>query len=909
MEFFVILGFLLFIGAVMGWTNFFKIRGLEEQLRKLKNELESLQKTQSKDADIFAELRKDEAEIEANRLRVSKSDEIAEPTFESPESSEEPVTEPLSESNSQPDTDSEPQPEQTKQPKDEDDWQPNPVIAVDYVEVFYQKFKENWMLWIGGLSISLAVIFLARYAIQHGMFGPTARIISGILTGISLHIAAEYLRRKLNQNHPTFAMLAAGGSIGLFATLLAALHFYNMFSPMVIFIVLAIVALVTIWLSLVHGPILAAVGMLGAYVLPLLVSTGSGNINVALLYSLIITSSVLILLGQVKQTWLWYGMVTGSLMWWLFSLDYNAADVSRQWYLALLAYLYMSVVKQDWTLAKSPSLEGDLNWRELVNPSIKRADKLPILTSYALVVAGLISFADTGVTLSGIPTWIPLAVVMLFVARNNALMTLHVWLLAIGLVSTLLVLNLSSHSEMLINPISELYQSNFLTNIVLFVIIFSGFGLRNALNGQQVTGWPALTLLSPLFALVLSYLVVPSLLSNNFWTLTAMLFGAVYIFLGSTSKARNWLTDWQIWFYLCGHFAYSFAATVFFAEGTLTLALALQTISLAIIIKRYDILQLSWLIKVVTTVTVIRLSANPWLLDYSTEVHWTLWTYGGSFLAILYASFVMAESKKLRMWLEGAAMHLFVLTLWVELRYFLYDGAAFSNEFTFTEASLLIVLSGALSLVYYHRASLSDHTKSLYQYYSYFLMTVSIGMYALILIETLTNSASVRDNIGSTPIFNMMLITYGFPALLSLLAMKYYEPKFKAYFEYLSALTTFVFINLEIRHLWQGNLNLNNATSNGEFYTYSIVWLLAALAVIFVSTYKLGYRYYKIGLTMLALVVFKVFFFDMSQLDGIYRIISFMILGFVLLGMAYVHKRLVFIIESKDGANTRPSTS
>ena len=115
----------------------------------------------------------------------------------------------------------------------------------------------------------------------------------------------------------------------------------------------------------------------------------------------------------------------------------------------------------------------------------------------------------------------------------------------------------------------------------------------------------------------------------------------------------------------------------------------------------------------------------------------------------------------------------------------------------------------------------------------------------------------------------------------------------------ISMLGAFVFINLEIRHLWQGNLNLRLATSDGEFYTYSIFWLLASIAMIFTSAYRLGRRHYKVGMTMLALVVFKVFFFDMSQLDGIYRIISFMGLGLCLLAMAYVHKRLMAILEER----------
>ncbi|NNJ72795.1 MAG: DUF2339 domain-containing protein [Enterobacterales bacterium] len=179
-------------------------------------------------------------------------------------------------------------------------------------------------------------------------------------------------------------------------------------------------------------------------------------------------------------------------------------------------------------------------------------------------------------------------------------------------------------------------------------------------------------------------------------------------------------------------------------------------------------------------------------------------------------------------------------------------------------------------------------------------MMLAIGNYAVILTQTLGNDYSVWNNIGETPIWNIMLQAYGFPVLLSALAMKYYSPKLKKYFEYFLGLTAFMFINLEIRHLWQGNLNLNANTSDGEFYTYSVFWLFASIAMILAGSYKLGRRYYNVGLAMLALVVVKAFIFDMSQLDGIYRILAFMGLGLSLLGMAYIHKKLIAILEGRE---------
>lgn len=894
MEFFVIASVALLIGSILGFISFFKVKGLEAQITRLTNELNLLRRSFLNKQETPPEVSPQQTAFDEKPL--PKPLEVAQPT----------ITKPL-ESNNQIDESVElPQPtdEQINKPipsnEDLNNQPTGPALDIFYVGSLIDKFKDNWMLWMGGLSIAVAGVFLARYAIQHGVLGPVGRIISGVVTGICLHIAAEYLRRRTGESHPTFAMLAAGGSIGLFATLLAALHLYEMISPMFVFIVLALVALATMWLSLIHGPILAAMGMVGAYVLPILVSTGQGNVNVALAYSLIITVSLLLLLHHVKRSWLWYGLSAGSLMWWFISVDSSTADLSRQVYLAILGYAFLSVMQRDWSLARSVTFPDGLRFYRLNDPGLEPTERWVNITMLVVVAAQLISIVAAGFSNIGVPVWALLSGVLLSAAMKNSHLAVHVWLILIGVLGAFLLLQLDLGSEAIINPINEIYQSDFLINMGLVLLLFSGLAYRNAIAHLTESGWTAMTLVTPIFVMLTTYLLVPDLLSQNFWALSGLLLGALYIFLATSAKTKDWSRDWEIWLYLSGHFAYSFAAVVFFDNGTLTLAIALQVLSLATIIKRYEVPQLGWLLKLITTITVIRLSANPWLVDYPSDIHWTIWTYSGSFIAVLLASRVLQDEAKLRLWVTGAAMHLLVLAIWVELRYYLYSGDAFAYNVSFTEAALMTLLFGFLSLVYYYRASIAEHTSKLYRLYSYGLMIIAVGVYAIILIQTLDNDVSVRNAISETPLWNLLLIAYGLPILLFWLAMRYFKPQLKQYFEYLTAVAVFVFINLEIRHLWQGNLNFRLPTSDGEYYTYSVFWLLASIAMIFLSAYRLGRRHYKAGLTMLALVVIKVFFFDMSQLDGIYRILSFMGLGLCLLAMAYVHNRLVVILDERN---------
>ena len=78
------------------------------------------------------------------------------------------------------------------------------------------------------------------------------------------------------------SMLTAAGTTVAFATIYAAYALYGFLVPGTAFVLLGIVALATLAASLLHGPALAALGQLGAFVAPLLVSTAAAELLGAL---------------------------------------------------------------------------------------------------------------------------------------------------------------------------------------------------------------------------------------------------------------------------------------------------------------------------------------------------------------------------------------------------------------------------------------------------------------------------------------------------------------------------------------------------------------------------------------------------------------------------------------------------
>ncbi len=109
----------------------------------------------------------------------------------------------------------------------------------------------------------------------------------------------------------------------------------------------------------------------------------------------------------------------------------------------------------------------------------------------------------------------------------------------------------------------------------------------------------------------------------------------------------------------------------------------------------------------------------------------------------------------------------------------------------------------------------------------------------------------------------------------------------------LMLLLVFAYVTLETKRLFQGPVMVPQSLSLGESYAYSAVWLALALAL-FVAGLKLARQYIRYaGLGVMVLVVLKVFLWDMSNLEGLLRIASFIGLGLCLVGIGWLYQRFV----------------
>ena len=102
------------------------------------------------------------------------------------------------------------------------------------------------------------------------------------------------------------------------------------------------------------------------------------------------------------------------------------------------------------------------------------------------------------------------------------------------------------------------------------------------------------------------------------------------------------------------------------------------------------------------------------------------------------------------------------------------------------------------------------------------------------------------------------------------------------------------YVTLEIRRLYHGPFLTRGETGGAEQYTYSIAWLVFGVALLGIGIVFNSQRARLASAIVIALTILKAFLVDMSTLTGVYRALSFMCLGLVLVAIGWLYQRILF---------------
>jgi len=176
---------------------------------------------------------------------------------------------------------------------------------------------------------------------------------------------------------------------------------------------------------------------------------------------------------------------------------------------------------------------------------------------------------------------------------------------------------------------------------------------------------------------------------------------------------------------------------------------------------------------------------------------------------------------------------------------------------------------------------------------------VSLGMLGAFILPLLSFWPPFA--VPGTVIINWALLTLALPALLLFgigwLIRKEDQPRrtYGIVISVFAVLVTYTLMVVDIRQAWHlGSPTLQGDMSQSEFYAYSIGTLLfgIALLVIGVAFRHRGARALSFIFVLAATI--KVFLVDAAELEGLWRVLSFLLMGLSFLGISWAYARFVF---------------
>ncbi|MEM9821625.1 MAG: DUF2339 domain-containing protein, partial [Bacteroidota bacterium] len=195
-----------------------------------------------------------------------------------------------------------------------------------------QFIGENLISKIGILITVFGVAVGARYAIANNMVSPLTRIVMGYLMGLALIGIAFRLRSK----YENFSAVLLSGAMAIFYFItFSAYAFYALIPQLFTFVLMVIFTVFTVIAALSYRrQFIAHLGLVGAYGIPFLLSSGSGDALSLFIYMVLINLGILAI--SFRQYWKPLLYVAFVFTWLIFTAWYfNSFEVKNDLALGL----------------------------------------------------------------------------------------------------------------------------------------------------------------------------------------------------------------------------------------------------------------------------------------------------------------------------------------------------------------------------------------------------------------------------------------------------------------------------------------------------------------------------------------------------------------------------------------------
>ncbi len=869
--------------------------------------------------DLKTRLRVLERQIGALHLKAG--------TANAPEPRAVPEPEPEPEAEPEPETEAEPPaiaamtaakepskdagPDRTEQEDRFDRLPPASPPAPTIVDRLMDNIITNWIIWLAALSLGLGGVFIVQYGIERGYLGPVARVVAAICFGAALIVVAEYVRRKnpdqAVQYFSAHVALAAGGIASLFAGVVAAHVLYDLTNALVGFASMAVVSWLALAGGLIYGPVLAVIGLLGAYISPFLVASEGPSPLMYLYFLLVLVASLAV---ERWQRWVWLSSlaVCGALVW----------GVLLHWSIPNQPYLAAYTVAAILTAVSIPAFgipprseaHGWVAPSSFEKISYFYPTILAVVTALAATILLVAASPDSLVfwqsSLLALLVLLAVAVFLFAKAQNLDQIAAIAGLGLIGVVAGVAMLPGSEGRFLFGDEYDQVIRRYFpfaaLSSLGLTLIYALGSLWRSSRSVRPFY-WNALTALLPLLALVVlwSKWHRTDVLTNGNWLVLALLLTSLLTGLAILHLRRGAAMLSSADILSCGaFFGLGFVALRILSPEEQIIGFAVLAV-LAFVIEARHSLRLLGLVSLgYTSLAFGRIVLDPGISGgiYGDFLE------GPVYIAVATALFccgawwaTQVKSDARLVQFETATVAGLGILISVLL------GRVAEAGYNLPDHALLglyVTVWLILSLVQFKRAEQTNGFTRLRLIFGW-------GYFGLASVAFLGNAfwldpvlgAGASSVAGFFPL-DSIVMAYGLPALILFASHRIeYLPALlprQIGLPIAGALATWVII-LEIRRFWHGNNLHAPYILTPELYSYTVALLVATLACVVAALIRKDTTLRTWGLALAGVTAVKVFLWDMSDLQGLNRATAFIALGLTLAGIAWLFQH--FTMDKK----------
>lgn len=801
------------------------------------------------------------------------------------------------------------------------------VIRPDRFAALGRWLRDNWVYAISAASLGLAGIFFVQYGMERGLLPPGLRVLAALVFGGALVTAGEWLRRRHgDEGESATAMLpsvfSGAGIVTVFAAVLAARQLYGLIGPQLAFaglLATAALAMVIGWFS---GPLLVAVGLVGAFAAPFVIGGASQNMD--WLYSYFTLIAALGLGVDAVRRWAWVSVLALVLGYGGGLLTQLGGGGDAGWILQLLAMVMLTATLPELRLiptqagpATLPALlmKGKAGWP--VFP-VRLVLGATVTSSLGLCIA---TTSNTNMALLALAGLTVLALAFLFWAEkaeglaDMALLPAAAFLAVLAILGETRAAIWAEHATKAIalrGP--ETAPSRIASTLLVMATLISlgaayralrpgPWGLPFALGGA---------LIAPLAAVALEIWWQPALVLGPYpWALhiialaTLMTGFALRLAHADAPTLRR-----AAYASLSALALIALALFVLATKTALTLALAVLVVTSAALDRRFRLPEMSLFLQAGTVVLGYRLLADPgldWALG--APLAQVVLAFGGTITAMLTALWLLQplERPMARAMAESAAAGLtailanVLIARWLELPPAPYDSATHVPQTLPMETHWGLTLNALpwafFALMQLWRARVQSPLRD--------LRRVLAGLGGALAAARLASAASLgnplfawsADDLGALVkgplVLDTLALAYAVPGLLLLIVAWTWaalDRRLRLALTIAGTALGVLYIGLELRRFWQGDFLGRSGVMQGELYAYTLALMLFGAGLLYQALAKRSDSLRRLAMAVIGLVVAKVFLIDAAGLTGLTRVLSFAGLGLSLAGLAWLNR-------------------